>query len=155
MTSKKSTDWLGIETEYRGTKTPVLQIAKTYGVTEGAIRARAKKEGWVRDNGKLKRALVDSKLAGITKNSTNYEVRNLIEQGAEQDAADMRDGLAVARSSIKKLLVLIDGCEDPKEIKVVVEANKIAIETIRRIRGLDESVNTGETLESLLEKIDG
>jgi hypothetical protein len=67
----------------------------------------------------------------------------------------MRDGLSVARASIRKLLILVEGCEDPKEIKTVVEANKVAIETIRRIRGLDESINTGDTLESFLERING
>lgn len=134
----KSFEWLNIETEYRGTKTPVLQIAKTHGLSEGAIRKRAKKEGWVRDNGQLKRALVESKMAGITNDSTRNEVRTLIEQSADQDATDMNNGLAVARGCLCKLLILTETCEDPKEIKVILDANKTATDTIRRIRGLDE-----------------
>lgn len=131
-------DWLNIETEYRGTTTSVLQIAKAHAISEGAIRARAKREGWVRDNGKLRRSLVASKMAGITNKNTNYDIRNLIEQSADQDATDMNTGLAVARGCLCKLLILTETCEDPKEIKIILDGNKTATETIRRIRGLDE-----------------
>lgn len=136
---KQPSDWIAIETEFRGTATPVLQIAKEHGVTEGAIRARAKKHGWVRDSGKLKRALVGSKLDGVTKSSTNYEVRNLIEEGAERDAQDMRAGLEVSRSCVSRLLEMVATADGPRDIKMIVEANKGAIETIRRIRGLDDA----------------
>lgn len=134
-------DWLGIETEYRGTTTSVLQIAKTHMISEGAVRARAKREGWVRDNGKLRRSLVVSKMSGITNQATNYDIRNLIEQSANQDAADMNTGLAVARGCLCKLLVLTETCDEPKQIKVILDANKTATETIRRIRGLDEETD--------------
>lgn len=154
--TRRQRNWLGIETEYRGTQTPVLQIAKQHGISEGAIRKRAKKEGWVRDSGQLKRALVESKLAGITNASTRYEVRTLIEESAEQDAADMRDGLLVARTSIKKLLVMVELCEEPKNVKIILEANKVAIETIRRVRGLDVEVGQpGESWEDLLRQMEG
>jgi hypothetical protein len=42
-------DWVGIQTSYRSGQLPTLGIARQYGVTEGAIRYRAKREGWQRD----------------------------------------------------------------------------------------------------------
>jgi len=133
-------DWLTIETEYRGTTTSINKMALNHGISDGAIRKQAKKNGWIRDSGELRRSLVKDKLDGITRDSTGYAVRTLIEQSAEQDVIDMSDGLAVARGSIKKLLVMIEICEEAKEVKIILEANKIAIDTIRRIRGLDAEV---------------
>ena len=42
-------DWLAIEADYRPNKLSLRTIGEKYGCTEGAIRKRAKKEGWVRD----------------------------------------------------------------------------------------------------------
>lgn len=43
---KKSIDWKGIEKDYRAGKTSNRQIAEWYGVSEGAIRKRAKAHNW-------------------------------------------------------------------------------------------------------------
>jgi predicted nucleic acid-binding protein len=154
MKMRKDIDWVAVEAEYRATKNSVNQIAKNNNLTEGTIRLRAKKCGWVRITGDLNRKLVESKMVGITDQTTNYEARILIEQSAEQDALDMMDGLAVARKSIKTLTALVEVCEDAKEVKVILEANKIAIDTIRRIRGLDvESEKKDDSWEIHLKRI--
>lgn len=149
----KNTDWVAIETEYRGTNTPVSQIAKTHGITEGAIRAKAKKQGWVRDNGKLKRSLVASKLDGITPESTNYEVRKLIEEHANQDVVDMQRGVRVARAGMIQAEVLIGSCEDARQLKTLVEANQVCVNTIRKIRGLDEDVGVDDSKVTRVELV--
>jgi hypothetical protein len=47
--------------------------------------------------------------------------------------------LKVSRACIRNLLVIAEHSMDAKEIKVIAEANKVAVETIRRIRGLDDT----------------
>lgn len=49
----KNVDWLAIEGRYRVGASSVNAIAKEFGVTEGAIRSRAKKLGWSRGIGTL------------------------------------------------------------------------------------------------------
>jgi len=44
-------DWNAIEAAYRTGAGSLREIAAEYGVTEGAIRARAKKGGWARPAG--------------------------------------------------------------------------------------------------------
>lgn len=53
-TDKKTPDWERIECEYRAGVLSIRQIALEFGVSDGAIRKRAKKEEWERDlNGKI------------------------------------------------------------------------------------------------------
>ena len=56
---------------------------------------------------------------------------------AAEDIEDMNRGLSVARRVLEKLFIVVDRLEDPRDLKVVVEANRAAIETIRKIRSLD------------------
>lgn len=48
-TDTSITDWDAIEREYRLGIRANTAIARTYGITEGAIRKRAKAEGWTKD----------------------------------------------------------------------------------------------------------
>lgn len=135
---KPKADWIAIEGEFRAGKRALQAIASDHGITEGAIRARAKKLAWIRDPEGTKRERVKAMMSGITAEGTNYASRNL-ESEAQQDADDMGLGLAVARKVLRRLGEMVDLCDNPKDLKIVAEANKIAVETIRRIRGLDEA----------------
>jgi hypothetical protein len=46
---KKPPDWERIESDYRAGILSLREIAAPSGITEGAIRKRAKRDGWVRD----------------------------------------------------------------------------------------------------------
>jgi hypothetical protein len=48
-TARKVIDWENIEKHYRAGATTLRGIGIEYGVTEGAIRKKAKAEGWERD----------------------------------------------------------------------------------------------------------
>lgn len=49
MTEKKQPiDWASIEKDYTGTTRSIREIASWFSISEGAIRKRAKKEGWER-----------------------------------------------------------------------------------------------------------
>lgn len=45
---KTSPDWDAIERDFRAGSRAVTSIAGEHGITEGAIRKRAKRDGWVR-----------------------------------------------------------------------------------------------------------
>lgn len=134
----RNIDWVAIEGEYRSGHRSLRQIADDYSVTEGAIRAKAKKCGWTRDPSGTKRAVVKAALAGFTQGTTQYAAREIMDREAGQDIADMNLGLDVARRSLVRLASMVEEVKLPKDVKVIVEANKIAVETIRKIRGLDE-----------------
>lgn len=48
MAPKSSVDWEAIEREYRAGQLSLREIGRTYGVTDTAIRKKAKAEGWER-----------------------------------------------------------------------------------------------------------
>lgn len=47
--TRKQTDWERIEVEYRAGVLSLREIAGRHGITEGAIRKRAKRDGWSRN----------------------------------------------------------------------------------------------------------
>jgi hypothetical protein len=69
---KKTRDWERIEVQYRANTLSLREIASEHGITEGAIRKKAKAEGWERDlSGKVK-AKAD---ALVRKEQVRSEVR--------------------------------------------------------------------------------
>lgn len=143
----RTVDWTVIEGAYRAGIRSINSLAGEYGITEGAIRARAKKHGWVRNPGEAKREIVAAHMAGVTNGITNDVVRN-IEDAAREDVADMERGLRINRRCLINLELASGTATDPKEIKTIVDASSAAIESIRRIRGLDKPtlVNGGDAL---------
>lgn len=154
MAAKPKTDWEAIEAQYRANVTSTNELAKRHGISEGTIRARAKKHGWVKDAEGTKRRLVKERLSGITKDVANYEVRKIIEDEADIDVRDMRNCLDVARAILNKQMLMVAMIEDVRELKIAAETLKINMETIRRIRGLDEEKGIGDGIEALLSKLD-
>lgn len=124
-------------------------LANKYGIPEASLRRYAKLHGWVKGSSGVKREMVREALAGMpllqtdpndermTNTLTNDEIRQLRFDAAAQDLADMNLGLTVARKCMATLLLMVDSVEHPKEVKLIVEANKGAVETIRKIRSLD------------------
>ena len=49
MAERKQVDWEGVERDYSAGLLSLREIGDKHGVTEGAIRKRAKKEEWIRD----------------------------------------------------------------------------------------------------------
>lgn len=58
----KQIDWAGINKEYRAGQLSNVEIGKRFGVSEGGIRRRAKKEGWNKDLSDAVRKMVREKL---------------------------------------------------------------------------------------------
>jgi hypothetical protein len=136
----------------------VRAIADKHSIPEPTLRREAKKQGWVKGLAATKRAMVSDAMAGadLTHLLTHDEVRQNQLSAAQQDVADMNSGLSVARDCIAALMVMIPSAAEAREIKVIVEANKGAIETIRKIRGLDDAPPAAEDgITALLASING
>lgn len=69
MTERKPTDWEAIEREYRAGQLSVREIARQHGVTDTAIRKKAKEFGWSRD-------LTSAVREGVRSNLVRSEVRS-------------------------------------------------------------------------------
>lgn len=146
------------ESDYRSGILSVNAIATKHGIPEATLRREVKKLGWIKGLASTKRAMVSDAMAGadLTKQLTNDEVRQNQLSEAQHDITDMRNGLSVARACIAALINMVPAMDNPRDIKTAVEANKGAIETIRKIRGLDEATNTpDDSLTNLLAAING
>ena len=134
----KSVDWIAVEGAYRAGIKTLREIAAEYGTAPSTIKSRAKRHGWVQDASGTKRRIVADRMSGIAHGVAQNAMCE-IQSAATQDIDDMDSGLSVARTCLRRLLVMAEHAEDVREIKSIVESNKIAIETIRRIRGLDDT----------------
>lgn len=146
-----------LEIEYKAGIKSVNALAKEYEIAEPTLRRMAKRKGWVRNPSGVKRAIVNSHFAGVTeplaKKATNRvtksdEVRQAIVEAGDEDIEDMQMALMNARQCLRSLGMFIGGAAEAKELKTLLEANGLAMEQIRRIRGLDEPKKFDE-LEAL------
>lgn len=144
MTARMEVDWLAIEGEYRAGQKPVTAIAKEHGVSEGTIRARAKKKGWARDPAATQREKVKAHFAGITNGVThgvtNDAVRK-IEESAQRAIAIEELALSNAELALVRIKSALESAInlDSGEIKRLSEANRINLDTARTIFSLDET----------------
>ena len=60
---KRKIDWRGIEADYRAGILSLREIAARHGCTEGAIRKRAKRDGWTR--AELKAHIIERSRAAL------------------------------------------------------------------------------------------
>lgn len=144
----KEPDWNIIEGVYKAGEKSLRCIAAEYGTSEAAIRRRAKKYGWVRDAIGTVRKIVNEQMAsGITQAQYNVKdpVRELMDEAIKAGVADMELGIGNARLIMQRVRQSLSVPEgetlEPRDLKVLCEANAGAIETIRRIRQLDEPAN--------------
>lgn len=115
--AKAAPDWERIEADYRAGVLSLREIVAPYGVTEGALRKRAKKFGWERDLGAKIQAKAD---ALVRKSAVRSEVRSgtaptdreIIEANAERIAqvrGEHRGDIQRVRSLALNLLGELEG----------------------------------------------
>lgn len=74
---RKIVDWEAIEREYRAGQLSVREIARSYGVTDTAIRKRAKQEGWTRDlTEKVRQAAKEAVVRNAVRSELSREPAN-------------------------------------------------------------------------------
>ena len=134
-----SPDWLQIEGEYRANSRALRAIAADHGISEGAIRKKAKKLGWSRDPAGTMRERVKAHFAGAsTQTAPEYAARVL-----DEIATQTINHLELAERNAVRILQHVDiylsrpNPIEPKDLKTLNDANAGALDTIRRIRSLD------------------
>ena len=86
--TKRIVDWEAIEREYRAGQLSVNAIAKSHGITEGAIRKKANTQGWgKRDLADAVREKVREKLVRREVRSDNANTEEIIDAASERGAA--------------------------------------------------------------------
>ncbi len=83
-------DWVGIEKEYRAGQLSNVEIGKQFGVSEGAIRKKAKKNGWEKDLSSAVRSRVREKLVRATVRKSEAELQTdeeIINSASERGVA--------------------------------------------------------------------
>jgi hypothetical protein len=95
----KAPDWELIELDYRAGVKSIRQIGSEFGVSDTAIRKRAKKKGWVRDLSAKIKAQAESKVRSVAvKTVRDVGSRELTptEHDIVEANADMQAGLILS-----------------------------------------------------------
>jgi hypothetical protein len=88
-------------------------------------------------------------MSGSAQGSAQCALRT-IQDAAALNIEDMNRGLRINRLCQINLEAAAETARKPKEIKLIVEANALAVASIRKIRGLDENP-AGKEREPLLD----
>jgi hypothetical protein len=168
MTTKQP-DWEAIERAYRAGSLSVRAIAENNSLTEGAVRKRAKKEGWTRDLANQVKTAARDKLVRSSVRTPSTQPRTdaeIIEEASDQAASVVlahRVGLAQWRSIADKLSVALaemDVDEDnlgdfSRALNAGVDAQLKVIKGERQAYGLDseEGNKTVDDLASLMDEL--
>lgn len=113
--TRRKIDWEAIELDYRtGIKT-LRQMGQEYAVSEGAIRKRAKRDGWERDLSSKINAKAESK---VRKSQVRTEVRNPEEerQIIEDNATAIANVRIGQRKDIQRSRAIVNRLMDEMEL---------------------------------------
>lgn len=173
--TKRQIDWEKIELDYRAGIKTLRQIADEHGITEGAIRKRAKRDDWSRDLS----TKIDKKADDLVRRSlVRNEVRNSAEYKAtEKQVIDAnaqailevrlshRKDIAKAKNLMNALLDELDNQtierelyerlgeflrnEDEKGIDKLNDLYQRVISTPSRVQSMQKLADTMKTLITL------
>ena len=138
---RKPTDWEAIEREHRASQLSLREIGRQCGVTEGAIRKKAKSEGWMRPLADKVREAVRERLVrtdgtqGGTHDKQPSDART-VEFAATRVAdlilehrADIREGRDMAKALMAELR---EAGENIAEIEDAIEEETRGDKTTKR-----------------------
>jgi hypothetical protein len=121
---RASVDWEAIEALYRCGLLSIREIAKTHGLSDGAVRKRAKRDGWDRDltakvNAKVRSELVRTEVRTEVRTQDAVSERAMVEAGAAQIIALVRDHrtqISRHRALVDKLMEQLEGAADHRDL---------------------------------------
>ncbi|CAM3406926.1 hypothetical protein [Paracidovorax anthurii] len=100
-------NWEAIERDFRMGVRAVTAIATEHGITEGAIRKRAKRDGWVRDlNAKVRAKADDLVRKAEVRAQVRSDQRLTESRQIEVEATIQRDARLAQKSDIKRARTL-------------------------------------------------
>ena len=157
----KQVDWEKVEMEYRAGQLSVRAIAHEYGITEGAVRKRAKRDNWERNLAERVLSRVRDKLERSTQQVRSLKdipEEKIVEAAATRslEIIDIHRKAAVQqREIVERLLepvnkLMIDADMDTAKLKMLsIIARNLsgALDTLiaieRKAYGLDEAGERG------------
>lgn len=149
MTSSKPkprTDWESIERDYRAGVLSIREVAKIQGVTDGAIRKKAKAEGWERDLTDKVNAKVKSELVRTEVRSANVRTdREIVEHAAAtvvEVVRSHRRGISSAQNIVGLLMAqLTDVAGKRDEFEVAIDIETAEDKTTQRRTQLMKAIS--------------
>lgn len=174
---KKTTDWERIERDFRSGVRSVKEIARQNGISDTAIRKRAKRDGWTRDLTRDVRAATQSKLVRDEVRGHNAKTdAEIVEAAAAESASvvrshrkDIREGRDVATLLMRELqsntvdaptlAQLIDQAADdedwPAQRRSAIERAVSLPQRTACLRDLSQAMHKLQALERQAYNIDG
>jgi hypothetical protein len=110
VSRSKPIDWEAVERAYRAGMLSLREIAAQHGLSDTAIRKRAKRDGWARDLTAKVRERVRSQLVRIETETANEN--ELVDEAANQVVAMVREhrkGIRQLRSIAERLATRLTG----------------------------------------------
>lgn len=115
----KKIDWIGVEKDFRPGIMVLREIGEKYGCTEGAVRKKAKKEGWIRNlNRQIEtkaEELVRLSYRAENAEATELEIINANAANSANIQLRERGDVTKARTTAMKLLEELNDQIDDKE----------------------------------------
>lgn len=140
----------------------VAEIGKRYNVSPQSVYSRIKREAWPRRPKSDHAKAVNDKIESAAKQKaervkaqtsvgakiTEANREEMINKAVDQDVQDMNMGLEAARSCLLKAKEMIDSIDveegQAPHLKSLCDATRVSVDTIRKIRGLDEKEQEDE-----------
>lgn len=150
----------------------VPQVAARFDVPASSLYHEITKRGLKRAAAiREKRERVEAHFAGTPPDEDSHIDNASMQRQVDSDIADMEGCLGVARRVVQKYKRILDD-EDamladaemdpiekaklrlgPKELKVIAEGNNVAMETIRKILGLDAPLDWSKLSDEQVERL--
>jgi len=116
MAERKQVDWESVERDYSAGLLSLREIGDKHGVTEGAIRKKAKKEEWVRDlTAKIAKKTDDLVRKEMVRSEVRSEKTVSEKEVIEANAQAIVNVKLGHRTSIKKVNSLVESLLDEIE----------------------------------------
>ncbi|HEV8552526.1 MAG TPA: hypothetical protein VGR65_03940 [Casimicrobiaceae bacterium] len=122
--SRVDVDWEAIEAGYRCGVLSIREIAKTHGLSDGAVRKRAKRDGWDRDltakvNAKVRSELVRTEVRTEVRIQDAVSERAMVEAAATQIITLVREHrgqIGRNRALVDKLMAQLELAADNRDL---------------------------------------
>lgn len=137
---RKQADWERIESDYRAGVKSLREIAGEHGLTDGAIRKRAKRDAWTRDlAAKIQQRSEDLVRTQSVRNSVRAEQKATERQVIEANAEAVANVKMAHRSDICRARNIVNSLLDELEVMVGQEQVERLVEMGELLRREDDS----------------
>lgn len=148
----KKADWERIEIDYRAGVKSLREIAGEHGISEGAIRKRAKRDGWTRDLAdKIQQRAEDLVRTQAVRTEVRSEQRATERQVIEANAEAVANVKMAHRSDISRARAIVNGLLDELQEMVGSDNATLLQELGDLLRSEDE--NGKDRLNDLYQQI--